>query len=354
MLIKKILSIFLTDSGLDFNKLKVLITTSHSFQQSILNLNEDELNVFFKLLIDAKQPLTIQKLLKLLDSNQSEYNPALAVLGLIQFKILKSFKDFTTYSHLLVNINKNNALSLKPYFHLFPEKYQKIIEASIALQKQQNEAFREDLKDQIEFLKFQKLNNKALEIEQQLKFHFPEITETLLSTKQIQQKSKEHNYSKIIERNISFKARSKLRKATSNKYQKTLDSDASTGLKLANLWYSELKDTNPELLLTQLEFINFNNPTFYSKMLEEANLDIWTKIFLYIKSKKYLEGLNFLDINESTLLTESSSSIYNYYYTKGVMLLGAGMQAEAEEIFLLIKEQKENFRDIQLLLQDVK
>ncbi len=351
MLIKKILSLFSTDSGLDFNQFKTLIKTSDSFKKNILDLNEDELNLFFKLLIDTKQPLAIKKLLRLLNDDQSEYNPALAILGLIHLGILSSLKDTTAHTHLLVKINKENALLLKPYFNFFPEKYQKIIEASIALQKQKNEIFREDLKDQIEFLKSQNLNDKALEIEKQLKFHFPEITESFLSEKQVQEKSKEHNYSKTIERNIPFEARSRLRKTTLNKHKETLNSETTTSLELAKLWYSQLKNTNPELLLTQLEFINFDDPTFYSKMLEETNLDIWTKIFLYIKSKKYLEGLIFLNINESTLLAESSNSIYNYYYTKGVMLLGAGMQKEAEEIFLIIKEQKENFRDIQLLLQ---
>jgi hypothetical protein len=37
-----------------------------------------------------------------------------------------------------------------------------------------------------------------------------------------------------------------------------------------------------------------------------------------------------------------------------VLLLGAGMNKEAEEILNIIKEQNENYRDVNLLLQRVK
>ncbi|MGH1467879.1 MAG: hypothetical protein ACRBBP_03235 [Bdellovibrionales bacterium] len=354
MLAQNILSAFLTDSGLDFDLFENLIETSDSIRGDILDLDETNLNLLFKLLIDSKRPSTLGKLIALLEDAHAEYNSSIAILGLIKFDILTSPEDLSSRTHLLSGINKKNAFCLKPHLDLFPEKYQQIIEASVALQRQANEAFREDLKDQIEFLKSEQLTDKALEIEQKLKFHFPEITESFLSTEQVEKKSKEHNFAKVIERNISFEARSKSRNSKPNKREETLKSEAKASLELANLWYTELKDSDPELLLTQLEFIDFDDPAFYSKILKEAKLDIWTKAFLYIKSKNFLEGLNFLSTNESALLTDSSDSIYNYYYTKGVMLLGAGMQKEAEEILLIIKDQKENFRDIQLLLQNAK
>ncbi len=354
MLAKNILSAFSTDSGLDFSVFENLIETSDSFRENILDLNELDLNLLFKLLIDSKQPSGITKLITLFEDSQSEYSSSIAVLGLIKLGAINTSEDLSSKTHLLDGVNKHNAFCLKPHFELFPEKYQQIIEASVAIQRQKNEAFREDLKDQIEFLKSEQLADKALEIEKKLKFHFPEITETFMSTEQVEKKSKEHNFAKVIERNISFEARSKSRSSKVSKHEEFLKSEAEASLELANLWYTELKDSNPELLLTQLEFIDFDDPAFYSKILKEAELDIWTKIFLYIKSENFLEGLDFLTTNESALLTESSESIYNYYYTKGVMLLGAGMQKEAEEILLIIKEQKENFRDIQLLLQNAK
>lgn len=355
MLVKKVLTAFSTDSVLDFDLFENLLENSDILQNELLDLSDTDLDLLFKLLIDQRRPLAISKLVALLDKHESEYNHSLVLFGLIKLGFFKSPDDISKEVHLLKELNKHNAFCLKSFFDVFPEKYQKIIEASIALQRENVELFREDLKDQIAFLKTEQLTDKALEIEQKLKFHFPEITETFMSPQQVEKKSQDHNYSNVIERNISFEARSKARKTSdSNKHQEILNAEASVSLELAHLWYSELKNTNPELLLTQLEFINFDNPDFYLKILEGTNLDVWTKIFLFIKSHNYLEGLEFLGKNETNLLTESSDSIYNYYYTKGVMLLGAGMQKEAEEIFLVIKEQKENFRDIQLLLQNAK
>ncbi len=359
MRIKKVLSAFSTDSGLDFELFEKLLDDSDLIKNEILGLDETELNLLIVLLIENRRNLALSKLLPLLESSNTEYNQSLIVLGLIKFGILESSDDLKRNTHLLQGVTKENAFCLKPFEENFPEKYRQIIEASVALKREELEAFREELKDQIEFLKTEQLLEKALQIEDTLKFHFPEIKETFTSQKHAKEKSEEHRFSKIIERNLFFEARSTKRKgAEPSKYEISLSSDTSKSLELAELWYADLKDTAPELLLTQLEFMNFDDADFYSKMLQDerngSKLDTWTKAFLYLKSKTYLEGLEFLEENEEELLTDSADSIYNYYYTKGLLLAGAGMQKEAEEIFLIIQEQKENFRDIQLLLLNTK
>lgn len=355
MLVEKVLSAFLTDSGLDFELFEKLLDDSEVIKDEVLNLSSSNLNLLLKILIDSKQASTLSKVLGLLESQNADFDHAIVVLGLIKLDVLNSIEDAQKNNNLLQGLNKKTAFHLKPYLDLFPDRYKQTIEASVSLQRESVETFRNELKDQIEFLKAEELVKKAVEIEQKLKFHFPDIKEVFISEKQAEVKSQEHKFSKVIERNLSFEARSHKRgKKEPSKYHESLAAEAQLSLELAKVWFEDLKDTNPELLITQLEFIDFNNTDFYLKILNETNVDIWTKVFLYTKSKAYLEGLEFLDRYENDLLTDSSDSIYNYYYMKGLMLSGAGMQKEAEEIFLIIKEQKENFRDIQLLLLDTK
>lgn len=352
MLAKKVLSAFFNEGSLDFDLFEKLLESSSELKSDLTDLSLDELDLLVKILIDARRPQTISKLLDFLESEKIPYRSEIFVLGLVKTGYFLKTSDFSNKLKILSGLEKETAFILHPFIEVFPDQAQRIIEASLAFKREQVEAFREDLKDQIEFLKSEQLTEKAIEIERKLKFHFPEIKQNFLSKEQAEIKSKEHSFSKLIERNIPFDSRSKNRanEASSN-YLKTLKDEQDASLELAEAWYSDLKDKDLDLLLTQLEFIDFKQPDFYLKILKEQNLDVWTKLFLYMKSETYLEGLQFLDENENDILTTSSENIYNYYYTKGVFLLGAGMNKEAEEIFTIIKDQKENFRDIQLLLK---
>lgn len=346
------------DSGtsLNLDVFSDVITTSEEFKEQLLDLKNDELDSLIKLFADSKRPDLLSKLINFLNEHQVEYNTSTVVASLFKLDAVDSDDFFIKNNHLLSSLSPKNALCLSPFMDSFPEKFQNIIEASLAKRKASVEAFKEHLQDQIEFLKSQQLTDKALEYEEKLKFHFSETTQDLKTYAKSAEKSKDQTYAHVIERNLSFESRSKERLGTTSKRVfESLKKDDETNLELAELWYTELKDKDIELLLTQLELMDFNNSSFYGRILREnKNLPVWTKIFLHIKSKNFLEGLEFLDVNEPLLLTDSAESIYNYYYTKGVMLLGAGMQKEAEDIFNIIKEQKGNYRDIQLLLQESK
>lgn len=356
MFYKNVLSLFETESGLDFKLLEELLNQSKALLDDIADLKFNELESFFKLLIDTNQFKTLGVVLKHLDTTHTDYNLSLVVLALFRMGKLENIEDIKTASTLLDKIDGSRALSLLPVMNQFPEKFQKKIEASLMQRRAEIQDYKEDLKEQIEFLKTQMLSEKALEIEEKLKFHFPEIKEQFLSAKQTHSKTEEQKYAKVIERNLSLGVvQEDSHKSEQPRYSKNQDEERAVSLRLARTWFKEMKDSNVDLLLTQLEFLNFENPDFYNDVLQEASSpSVWTKIVLYIKSENYLEGLEFIEENEHRLLTESPESIYNYYYTKGLLLLGAGMNKEAEEIFTLIKEQKGNFRDIQSLLQNVK
>jgi len=356
MLYKNVLSFFETESGLDFKLLEGLLLESKELLDDITDLKFRELEIFFKLLIDYKQFKSLGIILAHLDKTGSDYNSSLVVLALYRMGKLKNIEDAKSVDSLLNKVSGKQALTLLPIIEIFPEKIQKKIESSLMQRRAEIQEYKEELKEQIEFLKTQMLAEKALEIEEKLKFHFPEIKEQFLSAKQTHSKTEEQKFAKVIERNLSYGlSQDDNLKTGAARYSKNIDEERKASLELAKIWFQEMKDSNIDLLLTQLEFLNFENSDFFTEVLEEAtDPSIWTKIVLYLKSEKYLEGLEFLELNESQLLTESPESIYNYYYTKGLLLLGAGMNKEAEEIFTLIKEQKGNFRDIQSLLQNAK
>jgi len=360
MNLKKLLSLIKDDedsgNGLNLDSFLVLTESSEDFNEKLIDLNNHDLDLLIKMFTDARRPDLLAALLKVLSKSKADYNSAAVIGSLIKLGIAQSEEFFIKNTALLNGLTPETAITLSSFTSSFPEKYQKVIEASLAKRKASVEAFKEHLQDQIEFLKSQQLTDKALEYEEKLTFHFSETTQDLKTYEKSAEKTKDQGFAHIIERNLSFESRTSERMNTSSKkISNNLKKDDETNLELAKLWYSELKNKNIELLLTQLEFMDFNDSQFYGKILHEnKELPTWTKIFLLIKSENFLEGLEFLDINESLLLTESADSIYNYYYTKGVMLLGAGMQREAEEIFSLIKEQKGNYRDIQLLIRDSK
>jgi|GEM_PF-2346359 len=356
MLYKNILSLFETESGLDFNLLEELLSQSEALLEDISDLDLNELESFFKLLIDSKQFKTLGVVVDYLDRSGTDYNSSLVILALDKVGKLKNTNDLKSADVLFKKIEDSRTISLFPIINIFPEKIQKKIETSLMQKRNEIQEYKEELKEQIEFLKIQMLTEKALEIEEKLKFHFPEIKEQFLSAKQTHTKTKEQKFAKVIERNLSYGLSNKeTSKEDQPRYSKNHEEERIASINLAKTWFQEMKDNNIELLLTQLEFLSFENPDFFTDVLEEVtDPSVWTKVVLYLKSEKYLEGLEFLEQNESRLLTESPESIYNYYYTKGLLLLGAGMNKEAEEIFTLIKEQKGNFRDIQSLLQNVK
>jgi len=355
MLYKTVLSLFETDHGLDFELLENLLDKSPKLINSICDLGDRDLEIFFKLLIDSKQFGSLTKVIKALDSAKQDYNPSLVILALFKQGKLRSLEDLKKAGPLLKRINEQNALPLIPVADRFPEHIQKKIERSLMRRHSDVLEFKDELKEQIEFLKAQMLSKKALEIEAKLKFHFPEVKEQFLSAKETQSKNEEQKHSKIIDRNLKMNRSSSRKPMEPSRQAKHSAEDQKEGLKLAKLWLSEMQSKNTELFLTQMEFLNVENIDFYSEVLEKSNnLDIWTKSILYIKSQKFLEGLDFIEKHERDLLTESPESIYNYYYTKGLLLLGAGMNKEAEEIFTTIKEQKGNFRDILMLLQNAK
>jgi hypothetical protein len=357
MLYKNVLSLFETETGLDFKLLEELLNQEYkNLLDDIADLDFKEKESFFKLLIDQKQFQSLGLVINHLEKTNTDYNSSLVVLAIYRMGKLENIEDAKSLDSLLKKIKGKEALTLLPIIEYFPEKIQKKIEASLMQRRAEIQEYKEELKEQIEFLKTQLLTEKALEIEEKLKFHFPEIKEQFLSAKQTHSKTEEQKFAKVIERNLSVGMRKEDQSTTGPaRYSKNQEEERIASLDLARIWFQEMKDSNIDLLLTQLEFLNFENSEFYADVLNEVeDPTIWTKIVLYLKSEKYLEGLEFLEFNEQRLLTESPESIYNYYYTKGLLLSGAGMNKEAEEIFTLIKEQKGNFRDIQSLLQNAK
>ena len=357
MLYKKILSLFESKDGfLDFDLFAELCENSELTKENILELDDTNLNLLLKLLIDNKQFKSFSNVIAILEKSGADTPYSMIALALIKRGVLNSTEDFKQTNSVLENLGEHSSLALLPFIKNLPEKVQKKIELSLSHRRSEVNEYREELKEQIDFLKTQMLTEKAIEIEDKLKFHFPGIEEQFLSAEKTQSKNNEQKFAKIIERNLSFSFKSQ--KTESNKssvYEKNKKDESEQSLELAKIWFSEMKDENLDLLLTQLEFLNFEHSGFFSDVLKESSTpDVWTKLVLFIKSKRYLEGLDFLEENEQKLLTESPESVYNYYYTKGLLFLGAGMNKEAEEIFLVIKEQKENFRDIKALLQNAK
>jgi len=354
MLYKNVLSLFETKSGLDYVLLEELLQQSKALLKDIADLNQSDLNSLFKLLIDQKQFKSFGLIVDHLESENLEYNTSLVVLGLYRMGRLRDVDDAKTLAPFLEGVRGKSSIVLLPYIMNFPEKIQKKIESSFLQKRAEVQHFKDDLKEQIEFLKTQMLSEKALEIEEKLKFHFPEVKEQFLSAQQTHSKTEELKFVKVIERNLRLNSQEKTATEKS-RLTKHAEEENRVSLELAKTWFKEMKDADLDLFLTQLEFLNFDNSDFYNEiLLNSEQASIWTKVLLLLKSKQYLQGLDFLDQNENFLLTESPESIYNYYYTKGLFLLGAGMNKEAEEIFALIKEQKGNFRDIQSLLQDAK
>jgi len=352
---KNVLSLFSTETGLDFQTLEKLLTQSKALLEDIGELKANDLDAFLKLLIDNKQFKTFGLVISHLDKSGLDYNKGLFLVSLIKNGNLKKTEDYKVFQTVSDNLSDSEASVLFPYMSIFPAKIQKKIESALMLRRADVQKFKENLKEEIEFLKSQMLTEKALELEEKLKFHFPKAKEDFISAKKAQSKSTEQKYVKIIERNLNLGASHKKKESVTSRLSQHQKEDHKSSLKLARLWMTEFSDKNLELLLTQLEFLNFEDADFYSDLLKNTeNSSIWTKAVLYIKSEQYLEGLEFLEENEDSLLTDSPESIYNYYYTKGLLLLGAGMYKEAEEIFTLIKEQKGNFRNIQSLLQDSK
>jgi len=356
MLHKNVLSMIETSSGLDYELLEELLVQSKSLLEDISDLQQKDLDSLFKLLIDQKQFKSFGLIVDHLETEGLEYNASIVVLGLYKMGKLKSVDDVKAMTPFLDKVEASSSIALLPFIDHFPEKVQKKIEASLLQQRTKVQDYKEDLKEQIEFLKTQMLSEKALEIEEKLKFHFPEIKEQFLSAKQTHSKTEEQKFAKIIERNLGLGSSSNDEgKTKKSRLTKHAEEEKRVSLDLAKTWLKEMKTADLDLFLTQLEFLNFENPDFYTELLKKSeHAPLWTKILLHLKSEQYLQGLEFLDLNESFLLTDSPESIYNYYYTKGLFLLGAGMNKEAEEIFILIKEQKGNFRDIQSLLQNAK
>lgn len=357
MLYKKVLSLFENEDGLlDFDLFAELCESSESTKESLLDLSMEDLNLMFKLLIDNQQFKTLAVLIKHLEEDNHDYSKPMVAIALIKNSFLSSDKDFKGADRSLSELEGSQSLPLLPFIKTFPDKIQKKIEASFSQRRDEVNAYREELKEQIEFLKSQMLTEKAVEIEEKLKFHFPEIKDEFFSPQQAQSRNEEQRFAKAIERNLSFILSENPSQQTEDSvYDKSSREDEEASLEIAELWQSEMEGKNLDLLLTQLEFLNFDNPHFFSKLLKNSSpTDTWTKLILFIKSARYLEGLDFLEKNEHDLLTKSPESIYNFYYTKGLLLLGAGMNKEAEEIFLIIKEQKDDFRHIRTLLQNAK
>jgi len=327
---------------------------SKTLLKDIADLKQADLDSLFKLLIDQKQFKSFGLIVDHLESEKLEFNASLVVLGLYKMGRLRDTTDVKTLAPFLEKVEGKSSIALLPFITNFPEKIQKKIESSFLQRRADVQHFKDDLKEQIEFLKTQMLSEKALEIEEKLKFHFPEVKEQFLSAQQTQSKTEELKFAKVIERNLNLSSKEKA-STEKSRLTKHAEEESRVSLEFAKTWFKEMKDADLDLFLTQLEFLNFDNSEFYNEiLLNSEQASIWTKALLLLKSEQYLQGLDFLDQNESFLLTESPESIYNYYYTKGLFLLGAGMNKEAEEIFTLIKEQKGNFRDIQSLLQNVK
>lgn len=341
---------------------------SQDFNNALKDLEAEETHLVLKFLIESKSFQEFNSFIEILDRNSLDYDPVFLILALIETSsdpdLINFFKK--NLAGLQSLLRDSDLTLLSPHLSLFPEALQKNVEKSLHDLRQREASYKEELLDQVTFLKMQNLEEKALEIEKKINFHFPEPDKS-----SSQEKTKEKTFSRsfshpqslkygrVLDRNLSFNQRSKERTKVSQHLVKKLQEERKKTLNLAETWKASLAEKDLDLLLTQLEFLNLENPKFYASLLKRPHLDDWTKAYLYLKAELYFEGLAFLDQMQASLLENSSYEkkpefAYNFYYTKGMMLLGAGMIQEAERIFLAIKEQNENFRDIQILLQSLK
>lgn len=322
----------------------------------IVELKFQEQILLLKLLFDHKRYDIVANIVKHKNCSSLDITP-LAKLLLIQ--TLNESVELN-YKELKKNIDKlksSTAFFLLPFKKNLTTEEVKKLEQSVLNLKSKAQKYKTELLDQIQFLKNQQLYDKETEIRQRLGFHFPEElkkNENKPSTPKKLEHSKDLTFSKLIERNLSFETRKKkrLNKERKISLNKKEEQDQKFLLTMLETWL-EIFKKNLNLLLNQIQFLDLEDTTIFDEILNvKDDLDDWTKVGLYLKTKRYYEGLSYLESIEKKVLDNNPSEVYHYYYYKALFYYNSGMTEEAEKLFKVIHEQKENFRDVKFYLSD--
>ena len=322
----------------------------------LIEMSLEEQILLFKLLFENKKYDIIAKLVEHKSSSLLEITPTIKLL-LVQTLNESSELNYKDLKKIIDKLKPSTTLFLWPYKKSLTSEEVKKLEQSILTLKSKLQKFKTELLDQVQFLKNQQLLDKEIEIRQRLEFHFPEeIKKT--GNKPTKPKKLEHSkdlsFSKLIERNLSFESRKKKRLSKDRKLvlKEKEDHDENFLLQMIETWLDIFQD-NSSLLLNQIYFLDVSLVKVFEKILNTRNdIDDWTKVNLYLKSERFYEGLSYLESIEKKVLDNNPGDVYHYYYYKALFYYNTGMTEEAEKLFKIIHEQKENFRDVKFYLSN--
>ncbi len=293
-----------------------------------------ELEASIHLFYTTRKFNQLANLLNFLEENNIKYNKALCINLVLEnnFNSLEVSTEQISTKDSLVLLNRNcKEAGLKRFIE---QKRLKLHERQKAL--------KESLLEKFEFFRTQHLEDKSKEVLAELLESFPSEK----SLKKYVHSAKEKNYEKIISRT----AKESLKSAETSQDEAFNKEDLKITQTWFSLWKEAFGDKNGLLLREQMGFLDSDeDPLLTSGLLEIPQLDIWDKVELLYKTKRYYEGLIILDNLESEVLANQPEMVYNFYYYKALMLKGAGLEKEALSILEAIIEQNASFRDVKYL-----
>ena len=342
------------DNSLDYELISNDLSENQPLLKGLRELDSDDLKAFFHILLTNKCYKALGQIINWIENEDvKSLNLYKVLIGLL----IKNNIPPEVIAQEIATLESEETINLLPYEKQLNEEAQSLVEQAKYKNNSKANSYKTNLFEQVKFLDQQELTEKAREIRQKLEFHFPESTlentQSHYSGIKLKQ-SKDLNFSKVIERNLSFNLRAKKRidKKILEEINERNQKDQDFLNSMVSTWHDVFKN-EVEILIAQLEFFSIQSNEIYKFILKNHNdLDFWTKVELLLKVERAFEGLNLISSKESEILDKDTESVYNYYYYKALFYKQIGMNEEADEIFKALYEQKQNFRDIKFYLKD--